>query len=73
MTISNIRPQKNDKSDVRCAFIRDRRGLHKLDKNPDDSWCSGCGFYVCEDCDSPHGAPWGDHDVAEHDPDGDEW
>lgn len=58
------RPKQNDKDDVRCAFV-DRRGKHDLGERPDDMWCHGCHFYVCEDCSLNIGI-MGRHDVTEH-------
>lgn len=61
----NARPKKGDMSDKRCAFVADRPGKHDLGKDPDEMWCSGCGFYLCESCDD-NMQPFGAHDVIEH-------
>jgi len=65
-------PKKGDKADVRCGFTGTVKGDHDLGKKPDDLWCSGCQFYVCEGCDVSAGETSGPgHDVMEHrtDPD----
>lgn len=68
-----LRPKSGDKADVRCAFVLDRPGRHDLGAKPDQSWCFGCAFYVCDGCDSPFGAPGiGKHDVNVHDPNSEE-
>jgi hypothetical protein len=65
------RPKSGDRRDVRCAFVLDRPGDHDLGARPSESWCFGCGYYVCDGCDSPEGVV-GRHDVAEHSPEEDD-
>lgn len=66
------RPKEGDKADVRCAFVGTRPGKHDLGEKPEGAWCHGCGFYICDACDSPFGVSGPGHDVAEHDPNADE-
>lgn len=54
-------PKQADAGDKRCAFAVSH---HCSSTVGDDEWCSGCSFYVCEDCDKTE--PWGPHDVMDH-------
>lgn len=51
MTADENYPKRFDKADKRCGFDSGLRAPHDLGENPDDSWCHGCGHYVCEACD----------------------
>lgn len=66
-------PKQGDKADVRCAFVTSRPGEHNLGKKPEENWCHGCKFYICDACDAPFGPPGiGKHDVNVHDPKADD-
>lgn len=58
------RTKQNDVADVRCAFDNGR-GKHDLGTEPEDMWCHGCKFYICDGC-SKNISPMGRHDVSEH-------
>lgn len=36
----------------------------KVSVDHDDTFCHGCGFHVCDDCDT--GQPIGQHEVGDH-------
>ena len=62
--MSTVKPVKGDKNDKRCAFTETHKGDHTMD-DPDDHWCHGCRYYVCENC-SVNLTLMGSHDVMEH-------
>lgn len=63
-----VAPKLGDKADLRCVFVQkyEEPGVHSRLTTMD--WCSGCGFYVCDNCDKRPPEAMGKHDVTDHQP-----
>lgn len=61
------RPAKGDREDKRCAFVErgDGKDEHSLGADPNETWCYGCEFHICQACSKNLMISKG-HDVTDH-------
>lgn len=67
------RPKKNDPSDRRCALAGEEVNGRKVECTPlapldphNESWCFGCGYYICEAHEAGSTGAFGSHEPTAH-------